>query len=420
MQQNWKPNVAIFLGGQMISLFGSSLVQFAITWHITLSTQSGFYMTLAIIFGFLPTFLLSPFAGVWADRYNRKILVAISDGSIALTTLLLALAIFFGQNSIWLLFLALGIRALGSAVQTPCVSAILPSIVPTEHLARINGLYGTAQSAISLLSPMVSAALLASMPFFSIFLIDVFTAVLGIGVLLLWVKVPTRSKASSNLLAEKSNYLAEMKLGLTYVWNTKYLKHFFLYLSVFYVMFCPVAFLTPLQATRNYNGGEFHLMAIEVAFSVGMLLGGGLITVWGGFPNRIHSMALATLTIALCTIALFIPVSFWLYLGIMALMGISMPVYGTPSMVFLQERVDPDYMGRVFGIMTMISTGLMPLGMLLFGPMADQITIEWLLLGTGLVMLFLTISFARNPSLLAVGLQKKEEEAPLLADKDSD
>lgn len=153
MGTNWKKNTAIFLGSQMISLFGSALVQYAITWHITLTTQSGFYMMLSIVCGFVPTFLLSPFAGVWADRYNRKVLVMLSDASIAVTTLILALMIWSGYDAIWLLFVALGIRALGAAVQMPCVGAILPSIVPTEHLTKVNGINGSLQSLITLPIP---------------------------------------------------------------------------------------------------------------------------------------------------------------------------------------------------------------------------------------------------------------------------
>src|SRR5690554_4174095 len=91
MNTNWKKNIILFLTSQTISLFGTSLVQYAIMWHITLTTQSGVMMTIAIICGFLPTFFLSPFAGVWADRFNRKLLIILSDSMIALTTLVLAI-----------------------------------------------------------------------------------------------------------------------------------------------------------------------------------------------------------------------------------------------------------------------------------------------------------------------------------------
>jgi len=84
---NWKRNTILFLASQTLSLFGTSLVQYAILWHITLTTQSGVMMTIFIICGFLPTFFLSPFAGVWADRYNRKLLIMFSDSMIALSTL---------------------------------------------------------------------------------------------------------------------------------------------------------------------------------------------------------------------------------------------------------------------------------------------------------------------------------------------
>lgn len=94
----------LFLSSQTISLFGSMLVQYAITWYITLKTQSGAMMTISIICGFLPTFFFS-FAGVWADRYNRKLLIALSDSLIALSTLILAILFFMGFDSIWLLFL---------------------------------------------------------------------------------------------------------------------------------------------------------------------------------------------------------------------------------------------------------------------------------------------------------------------------
>src|SRR6478735_3946272 len=105
MKPNWKKNIILFLGSQTISLFGSSLVMYAIMWHITLTTQSGVMMTIAIVCGFLPTFFLSPFAGVWADRYNRKVLIILSDSLIAISTLIMAILFMAGYDALWLLFL---------------------------------------------------------------------------------------------------------------------------------------------------------------------------------------------------------------------------------------------------------------------------------------------------------------------------
>ncbi|MDX9957048.1 MAG: MFS transporter, partial [Spirochaetia bacterium] len=152
MNTSWKRDLALFMGSQTISLLGSSLVQYAMLWHLTLQTKSGAMMTLYIICGFVPTFILSPFAGVWADRYDRKRLIILSDAMIALVTLGLAVAFMAGYEAVWLLLAGAALRAVGSAVQGPAVGAILPQIVPEDKLIRANGLNGTIQSAIMLVS----------------------------------------------------------------------------------------------------------------------------------------------------------------------------------------------------------------------------------------------------------------------------
>lgn len=117
-------------------------------WYITLTTQSGIMMTIAIICGFVPTFILSPFAGVWADRYNRKMLIIISDSAIALATLVLAILFLSGYESLWMLFAVYVIRSIGTGIQGPAVGAILPQIVPQEHLTKVNGINGSIQALV--------------------------------------------------------------------------------------------------------------------------------------------------------------------------------------------------------------------------------------------------------------------------------
>ncbi len=170
---NWKKNIVLFLASQTLSLFGSALVQYAIMWYITLSTQSGVMMTISIICGFLPTFFLSPFAGVWADRYNRKLLIIFADSVIALSTLVLAVLFYLGYDAIWLLFLMSAIRSLGAGVQIPAVNAYIPQIVPQDKLIKVNATNGTIQAMVMLISPMISGALLTVASLESIFIIDV-------------------------------------------------------------------------------------------------------------------------------------------------------------------------------------------------------------------------------------------------------
>lgn len=400
MNKNWKKNIILFLTSQNISLFGSMLVQYAITWYITLETQSGAMMTLSIVCGFLPTFFISPFAGVWADRYNRKLLIILSDSMIALATLILAILFFAGYNLIWLLFVASAIRAIGSGIQMPSVGAFIPQLVPEDMLMKVNATNSSIQSLVTLVSPMLSGALLTFASIEIIFFIDVITAALAISILLLFLKVPVHGKA---LEKQKLSYFEDMLIGIKYIKNHGFVKTIFAFCAIYFILITPSAFLTALQVTRSFGDEVWRLTAIEVAFSGGMMLGGIAIAAWGGFENKIHTMVISNFVIAICAISLGIVPVFWIYLFFMGLVGFALPLFNTPFMVLLQQKVEQDFLGRVFGVLSMISSSLMPLSMLVYGPVADFIKIEWLLIGTGLLMLLMTAVMFKNKVLIEAG-----------------
>lgn len=402
---NWKKNAALFLLSQTVSLFGSMLVQYAITWHITLKTQSGIMMTLSIICGFVPTLIVSPFAGVWADRYDRKAVIILSDSLIAVSTLALAALFMAGLGSIWLLFAALAVRSFGGGIQTPAVGAFLPQIVPEEKLTRVNGINGSVQSLITLLSPMLSGALLSFASLEAIFFIDIVTAAVAVAILLI-LKMPARETASE---PQNAGYFKDMAAGIRYIANHRFVRTLFVHCAVFFVLAAPLAFLTLLQVTRSFGDDVWRLTVLEVVFSSGMTLGGLIIAAWGGFENRAHTMLLSLFAVALCTILLGLVPVFWIYLAVMGFVGISMSIFNTPFTVLLQQKVEPEYMGRVFGVLSMISSSIMPLAMFIFGPAADIIRIETLLVATGVLMLAHCAVAMRSRVLLEGG--KSEQTA---------
>lgn len=399
-KKSWEKNIILFLLSQTISLFGSSLVQYAIIWHITLETQSGLMMTVSIICGFLPVFFISPFAGVWADRYNRKTLIVLSDSLIAVSTLVLAILFYLGYDALWMLFVASSIRAFGSSVQTPAIGAFIPQLVPEEKLTKINAANGSIQAMVTLVSPMLSGALLTLTNIEVIFLIDVVTAIVAISILLTFLHVPPHAKA---LEKQTTSYFNDMQEGIIYIKSHDFLKSFFLFMAIFYILISPAAFLTPLQVIRNFGDDVWRLTAIEVTFSIGMMLGGIGMASWGGFKNKIHTMTLSVITMGCCSFALGVIPNFWIYIFLMCLFGIVMPIFNTPAMVLLQEKVAGDFLGRVFSVLGMISSIMMPFGMLVFGPMADHIKIEWLLIGTGILMVTMSFFFAGNQTLIEAG-----------------
>jgi DHA3 family macrolide efflux protein-like MFS transporter len=400
MQQNWKRNIILFITSQTISLFGSSLVQYAIMWYITLETQSGIMMTIFIICGFLPVFFLSPFAGVWADRYNRKLLIVLSDTMIATVTLILAILFIMGYKEMWLLFTISAIRGLGQAVQMPAVSAMIPQMVPGDKLMRVSGINSSIQSFILLASPIASGALLSVASIEIIFFIDVSTASLAVVTLLLFLHIPVHAKA---LEKQKVSYYKDLREGFRYIGNHEFVKKIFIFCGVFFILAAPMAFLTPLQVARSFGSDVWRLTMIEITFSIGMMAGGILIASWGGFRNKIYTMVMAFLIMGVGTVALGIIPMFWLYTVVMGVVGLSMPMINTPFTVLLQQKVEEEFLGRIFGVLSMISSSMMPLGMLVFGPLSDMIKIEWLLIGTGILMVIETMFLISNKALIEVG-----------------
>ena len=379
-QHHWKKNTVLFLSSQAVSLFGSMLVQYAILWHITLSTESGVMMMISILCGFVPTFVLSPFAGVWADRYSRKRLIALADAGIAAATLILVVLFTAGHDALWLLFVLLAVRAAGSGIQTPAVGALLPQIVPEDKLTAVNGTFGSINAFMMLVSPIVSAALLSFASIEIIFLIDIVTAAAAIAILLTRVRVPDHRGASAN---KPVGYFADLKQGLRYIRNHAFLKPYFAFFALVYLLVAPAAFLTPLQVTRTFGGDYWRLTAVEIVFSIGMMAGGALIASWGGFRNRMHTIMLACVVFGLSTVGLGVAPSFWAYLVITGIAGITAPMFNTPAQVILQEKVDSAYLGRVLGVFGMISTSILPIAMLVYGPAADIVPVERLLVGCG-------------------------------------
>lgn len=404
----WKKKTAVFLGSQILSLLGTSLVQYALMWYVTLETKSGIMMTVYIICGFLPMLFISPLAGVWADRFDRKKLIVLSDGLVALVTLILAVVFMTGQKSMWLIMLAGAIRAVGSAIQAPAIGAILPQFVPKKHLTRVNGLSGSIQAATSLLSPVISGVLITLWPMYAVFFIDMVTAALAIFLLLFFLKVKPHRGAARK---QKTGYLADMILGFRYIREHRFLIPFFMYLGVLLFLTTPAAILTPLQVVRSFGGDVWRLSAIEVVFSLGMILGGGIIGFWQGFRNRMFTIYLASLFMAVCTIGLGLSGIFWVYLVIMGVFGVALIYFNTPAVVFIQEKVEEKFMGRVFSIITMLNTSVMPLGMLLFGPLAEIVRIEWMLIVTGILMLVQLFLTLPNRTLARAGDQQERKGA---------
>ncbi len=388
----WIRRTVFFLAGQTVSLFGSSLVQFAIIWYITLETKSGIMMTISTLSGFLPQLVISVFAGVWADRFPRKRLIILADASIAVTTLTMAILFWMGYRELWLLFVVLGIRSLGSGIQSPAVNAMIPQLVPQGKLMKVNGIYNSIGSLIMLVSPVVSGALLATTNLEVTFFVDVVTALIAITILLS-IRIKPHLKA---LQTQTTGYFHDLKEGLHYVRDHELIKSILVFYAIFFFLVVPVALLTPLMVARSFGTEVWKLTVNEVAFFSGSMVGGILISIWGGFKSRMVTIVGSCVLFGILNIAMGFSSIFYVYLVFMLVSGLIVPFFDTSITVLLQEKVEADMQGRVFGFTQIVITAVMPLGMILFGPLADIVKVEYLLIGTGVLMAVLGLFIKNN------------------------
>lgn len=388
---HWVRDTTLFLAGQTVSLLGSSLVQFAILWHLTLETRSGVVLTVSTVAGFLPQAVMSVFGGVWADRYNRKVLLITADVTIAASTLVLALVLISGTTALWPIYVMLAVRSLGAGVQTPAVGALLPQIVPTEHLVRVNGINTSIQSALMLLSPALAAALYAAVGLQSVLLVDVATAAIAVGLLML-VPVATLARDQAH-----GGYFADTIAGLRYVRHHTILRRVLVFYAIIFVLSAPPTMLTPLLVVRTFGDDVWKLTANELAFGIGMLVGGAVIAWTSANRDRVRMLMASSIGFAATTIGLGLAgASFghagnlWVYLAIMLFCGLSIAYFVTSTTTLFQEQSDPLMMGRVFGVSGIVSALALPLGMLVIGPVADVVSVETIMLATGTLALAVT------------------------------
>ncbi|MDL2323992.1 MFS transporter [Ruminococcaceae bacterium OttesenSCG-928-A16] len=414
LQNNRK--IVAFLTSQAISLFGSSLVQYAIMWNITLSTQSGVVLAIYSVCSFLPQIIVSLFAGVFADRYDRKKLIIIADGTIALSTLALIFLTMAGYTGLVPIYIVAAIRSLGSGVQNPAVNAILPQIVPEEKLMRVNSINGTIQSVVMLVAPAVAGAVLALGTLPQILMIDVVTAAIGIGILAVMHIAPNpQMQKSAN---EKLDVFGDLVTGVRYTFGNFFVRRLTLYSLAANLMVVPLALFNVLFVTRAYGDSYFYLTANEIAFFVGSIIGGIVLASWGGFKNRLLTLAFGCAVFGAMGIAIgFVP-PFWVYLGFMVVIGLTMPTFQTPIMVLLQEKVPGTMLGRVFSLIQIVSISVMLIGSVVFGPLFDIISIQSVMKVTGLLMLVYTAVLLLDKQFLREGFApaKTEETLPQLTE----
>ncbi|MGE5379252.1 MAG: MFS transporter [Candidatus Saccharibacteria bacterium] len=385
MENAWAKRFFILWTGQAFSLVGSALVQFSIMLWLADVYRSPVLLTMAAIMGIVPQVILTPFAGAYVDRLNRRRVMIAADGLTALATALLMISYALGTIDLWQVFAVLFFRSTMQGFQWPAMQASTSLMVPQEHLARISGLNQTVAGASSILSPVLGALLYVSLPMAWVLSVDLITAALAIGVLLI-VQIPEVRKVASEGAA---SVIAELKDAFSYIRSWKGIITLLAIFSMVNFLINPAITLFPLLTLEYFGKGPYDVGLIEAMAGVGMIVGGVTLSIWGGGSRKIVTCMAAligsgasALVIGLLTKDLFM-------VAVLStiVLALTIAIINGTTMAVLQKGIRPDMQGRVFALISAISAGMSPLGLILAGPIAEILGIQFWFVAGGLVMI---------------------------------
>ena len=395
---NWKRTFYILWAGQAVSVLTSAVLQMALIWYLTAITQSAFILSMASLAGFLPSAVLGTVAGTLVDRMNRKTVLIVADLFIALVSLIIAVVSFYSSLPVWLVIAVLAVRSIGTAFHTPAISAVAPLIVPTEQLTKCAGYTQSLQTIGYIAGTAVAGVLYPIWSISGMVALDIAGAIIA-SLAVALIRIPKPEKAEET--RSDTSFWIEMKEGYSIVKQDKGVFALIWIAAAFMLLYSPINALFPLMSLDYFEGTTLQASVAEIAFSAGMIIGGIILGLWGGFKNRGIGISIS---IALMGVPIFISGllpqnGFWGFAFLCVIMGISGPFYNGPVTALMQERIAADYLGRVFGLYGSAVSLAMPVGLIISGFFADGIGVNKWFLITGILIVFISVLCHVIPSI---------------------
>jgi DHA3 family macrolide efflux protein-like MFS transporter len=397
----WFGPFAAFWASQALSRFGSQLVSFALIWYLARTTDSAAVLATAALAGLLPQVILGPAAGAIVDRGNRRFILIAADAGIAAATLVLAGLFLAGIVEPWHVYLLAFLRAVGGGFHGPAMLASTSLMVPDRHLARVQGLNQALEGALNITAAPIAAVLLGIFSMDRILFIDILTALAAIG-LLLRLQIP--QPAGTAAAARPAPFLETMRRdlvdGIHYVWRWSGLCALLAAIVCFNALLEPALTLLPILVRRSLDGTAVSLGGIQAAFGVGIVAGGALLGIWGGFRRRVWTVILGLAGLGACLLAAgFHPAgdAMWIAACLFGC-GAAMAAIHGALFAIVQSNVAPDMQGRVMALLLSVVGVAVPLGLTLAGPLADRLGPECWFAAAGAACLAMAVSAAASPA----------------------
>ena len=367
--ENWAPRFFTLWGGQALSLLGSQLVQFALIWYLTQTTNSATTLAIASLMGLLPQVLLSPFIGTWIDRGNRRLIMIFADATVALATLGLAVLFALHLTQIWHIYGLLLVRAIAGGFHQSAFGASVVLLVPKERLARVQGFNQALYGGLNIISAPLGAFLYAVLPMQGILSIDILTAIIAITIVVL-TQIPQLHRG----VEAKATFFQDFVAGFRYIAAWRGLVIILLMVMVINFFYSAAESLTPILISKHFQGNAQNLGIWQAMFATGTIIGGILLGAWGGFKKRIVTAQFGLIILGLSTLAIGFtsPKLLWFALVINTISGFILPMVNGSFGAILQSVIAPEMQGRVFAFIVSAASLVSPIGLMIAGPVADM------------------------------------------------
>lgn len=414
-----KPFVFIW-AGQLFSTLSSQVVTFSVIFWLSIETGSASVLALGTLSSMLPSLILGFFSGVLVDRWNRKRTMIVADLYVAAVTLVIILLIWAGDVHIGYLYAMLALRSVGSAFHTPAMEASVPLLAPADKLMRVAGVDNMIFSVSTIASPALAALFISMFEISRVLWFDIIGALIACGSLLLvhipnpWDS-PVKASELTPLQADEQSapiakrtlreelhlFFAQLLEGVHEVVIRPGLLWMFIFTIFASVAMVPISTLFPLMTLNHFAGNTYMMSVVEISWGVGMLVGGGLMSLsWFKF-NNIRLINVMYIVIGFTYAASgFLPAPrFDIFIVLTALGGIAGAIFFGAFTVLLQTTLHSSVLGRVFSIHN--SFIMMPamLSLMATGFIADAIGLENTFRISGIILILIGILSPIIPSI---------------------
>jgi len=360
--------------GQLVSMLGTGMTNFALSFFLFQKTGQATALTISIFCFVAPSIILSPLAGALVDRNNRKLVIILTDLAAGIVTIgWLVILATSGDLQLWQIYLGNIITGAFNSLQFPAFSAAVSLMIPKDQFGRAAGMLDFAGAASNILAPAFAGALLGAIGLPGIMLIDVVTFIVAIaGVMVVHMPQPEREPPAAD--GSRPSLWQDSLYGFRYIRARPSLLGLqFAFTALNFISAFGGVIAVPMILARTANNAA-SLATVESISAAGGVVGGLLMSTWGGPKRRVKGVLLGMSGESLLgpvIVGLARAVPGWAAGSFLSQLFI--PIINGSNQAIWQSKVPPAVQGRVFATRRMIAQISFPVALLMAGPMADRV-----------------------------------------------